>query len=106
MIRQAGDVLRLRGHCRNELEDEQGRVCLNGAMNIALHGDSMFGNYDTEHPFLEAASVAIGDNCAAVLWNNEPERTPEEVQIALDAAYIVQLQEEGVDVSDTDWEEL
>ena len=102
ILYRAGDVLRMRGHAKNYLEDSAGGVCLNGAVNVAAHGTPQWelGQFDAEAPIRDAASVAIGTNYEAVDWNNAPERTPEEVQIALDAAYVVQLQEEGIEPED------
>lgn len=41
VARKAAEVMSERGHCKNRLNDDAGRVCYMGALNVAQHGDTM-----------------------------------------------------------------
>jgi len=102
VLRKAGDVLRERGHCKGALENESGSVCFNGAINVALHGRPQFaiGIDGGIIGIFEFASTPFGSNIEAVDWNNDCRTTAAEVMHALDAAFVLALQEEGVEPED------
>lgn len=89
VFRRAAEVLRERGHCKGSLGDFEGRVCLYGALDVALDwmgldtttspelywsvADRMIRDmepgYSTEREFEVAAA-----------WNDEPSREQTEVE--------------------------
>lgn len=81
---KAADILERRGHCKAILEDGNGRVCAFGALNLADHGASDHGKNNMGYPEVLRTAVLvqahIGDysHCLAE-WNNQPERTKQEV---------------------------
>jgi hypothetical protein len=93
VLRKAGDVLRERGWCQFRLEDDAGRVCLRGAV-LSANGDAA---YNHEEQLLRAST---GVECFGADWNDLPSRTAAEAAIALDAAYVLALQEEGIEPED------
>lgn len=82
---KAAKVIEKRGHAKRILEDEHGRVCLNGAINLALHGDPQFGPDSTripaEHKAAQRVFRAMGfqDEWDAVMWNNAKRRRKRDV---------------------------
>jgi hypothetical protein len=76
----AADVVERRGHCKNKYMDDQGRVCLQGAIVAAagmqLHAVTTRLRYYLNLP----PGMTTSD------WNNRPERTSEEVVAALRGA--------------------
>ena len=72
LLLDGADLIELVGHCKNELRDSNGRVCLIGSMHLVEHtkGDIFFAN--------EAMRKALGNWCP-VAWNDRPERTGAEV---------------------------
>lgn len=106
IFRQAAQRVR-QGWCQHLFEDDAGRVCARGAIQMALWGvtavrDPMVQN--AEMPLsLRAVSIlglvpgSCGLICAAwalAIWNNEPNRTAEEVALALEWCALVIEQEE------------
>lgn len=103
---KAGSVMKERGHARNILVNDHGAVCVSGAVRCALV-DSPNG-WSDEVPFLldrvaHVVGLASDDenpmlgNSNIVDWNNY-NASGEQVIAALDAAAVVALQEEGVDL--------
>jgi hypothetical protein len=94
VLRKAGDVLRERGWCQGNLE-EKGRVCLLGATGIAAHGYPSAPDSNEVH---DALRLVI--DRWPIEWNDARGRTQAEVESALDAAYVLALQDEGEDLDE------
>jgi hypothetical protein len=97
-FRAAAEVIRVRGHCKNTLQDGAGHVCLVGAlMDVLGDGFDVGGVFwsdglaDTE-PVLTAVVAEQypdrigGEYCdhAYVAFNNHPDTTPDEVIAVLE----------------------
>jgi hypothetical protein len=96
-LRAAAEIIRVRGHCKGRLEDDEGRVCLAGALLVARHESAKMTNqpwpveFGDVDPVLTAVtreqfpdrSLGIG---AYVTFNNHPDTTPEEVIGVLEKA--------------------
>lgn len=95
LYRDAVEVVRTRGHAKGTLKDNNGCVCLLGALNAAAFGGPTLWDggdltecwepvaYDllkhlpeTLTPAVAAVTTPVG---RVVTWNDEAERTPEEV---------------------------
>lgn len=82
VLLKAAAILERYGHCKNIRHNQHGSFCLMGAISMARFGTV---DFDNDAVVIEAATrVArtIGgtyDAATAVHWNNEPERTAEEV---------------------------
>lgn len=76
-----------RGHAKHTLVDDQGRVCLYGALNIA-YGSHTFGAYlvDEVAAFEFARDLGFKTVEQAVQWNNASNNTLDYVLARLDAA--------------------
>lgn len=100
LLMQAANVIRQRGLAKGTQEDELGRVCLHGAINVALTGTS-FDDDDDDDPDcassracravyeylrLQGVSEALTSPGGSAYWNNRPERTKDEVIAALENA--------------------
>jgi hypothetical protein len=86
VLRKAADHMKKFGHVKGLLEDDEGRVCLLGAINFALVGEacSMPNRSDTLLGHVRRyLKKRFGWNEDAVEWNNAPERSGEEVIAAL-----------------------
>jgi len=103
VLRKAGNVLRKRGWCQGQYRNDDGAVCILGA--------TLAGPYRPLDPWMSeewsllATVTGVHDGDTAAVWNDKPGRTAAEVMHALDAAYVLALQEEGEDDL-TDYEEL
>ena len=81
LLLKAADALETFGHCKYRLRDDQGRMCLVGALLFAKTGKSHFpddkfvASSIIRVPFLRIEK-SVGE---PVSWNNAPERTAEEV---------------------------
>jgi hypothetical protein len=93
VLREAAKIIEERGHCKDKLFDCDGRVCMAGAINVALTGQaSYYGTRDRTCDLLERVGSHLtslykrrtfnGPN-AAVFWNNEKKRKASEVISAL-----------------------
>jgi hypothetical protein len=90
---KAGDVLRERGWCQGYYE-RGGKHCAVGAMRAS-------GQIDTYDASALFGFVATGAGVAAALqFNDALGRTAADVMFAMDAAYVLQLQVEGVEPGD------
>ena len=81
---RVADTIAERGHCRNELTDENGAVCLAGAIHCVIHGDPFvhFEHRTEAVAALETVSKRLrlrGDASFAVYWNNEIAKDGQEV---------------------------
>ena len=109
VLRRAAGIVRERGWCRGTQQDELGRVCALGALNIALSGHvysfrgpfRLDGWQPSNHPGMDAAChalyEAIGDDTFWCIphWNNQPGRTADEVAQMLDRAALLADRGEG-----------
>lgn len=82
LLEKSAEVIRKRGHCRYKLEDDRGRVCAVGALNMVLTGDPQM--WPCDHTFEDNAqnfliNNVIPDNINLVAWNNRVDRTAQEV---------------------------
>lgn len=106
LLTRTAETLRRRGHIKFMLEayrdGGEGPVCLMGAMNLALRGNSRYPesypeNYERAVKHLltvtEAPAMDRGPISTMVHWNNETERTPAEVIQAVEAAAAAALAE-------------
>jgi hypothetical protein len=89
-LRKAANIMKKKGHAKHELEDKQGRVCLLGAINMALFGrPASFGDKRSDSLLSHVAaylSRKLGKRVTdfgAVDWNNDRQRKGEEVIAAL-----------------------
>lgn len=88
LLLDAADALETRGHVKGVLCDG-GRVCVRGALNVAVHGNYTFPA--VYPPSYNEAEQVIADHLGfhniydVVEWNNAPERTQAEVVGALRA---------------------
>jgi hypothetical protein len=80
ILLDAADLIEREGHCKDVLDDGQGRHCALGAIYLTQHG----GRPTREGPDLRAAYSAVshlqdlvGPNIPA--WNNHPDRTAAEI---------------------------
>ena len=85
ICRDAAQIIRERGHAKGELKTNDGRLCLIGALYEVL------GEQEERPPVLVtwppylAVRRVLADRWVS-LWNDAPERTPEEVIAALETA--------------------
>lgn len=101
VLRKAGDVLRERGWNRWWFYDRvngTGSVCLLGACHVATNGIPDSHSALEVPGLLDALDVPTDGKRA--FWNDAPGRTAAEVMIALDAAYVIALQGEGIEPDD------
>lgn len=78
-----------RGHAKFVLMDESnGHICLLGAINLAMSGDPRQSGGDWRSPLRLLESVIQDAPSSGVAWNNDAERTPEDVIDVLVAAYL------------------
>lgn len=89
IIRESKCILFERGWCKEALENERGEVCALGAINVAATGMaclSSLGHYPRD---VVAAKQSLSSAISEPLiyrWNNDSERTFDEVIEALDRA--------------------
>jgi hypothetical protein len=89
---RAAEIMSERGHCKNALTDEEGRVCLIGALEAVTHGNS--GDYfrvlETANAILrergEDSFLSPGNPFLSIFYNNHPDTTGEDVILLLKAA--------------------
>lgn len=87
IYRHAGDLIRVFGWAQGDLGYGESPRCALGSCGVVA-------SYYVPH-----LQIAAGTEFIA-LWNDEADRTAAEVMIALDAAYVLALQEEGDDPAD------
>lgn len=85
-LREAAGLIRRRGLAKGVYRDDQGRLCIEGALNLAYGKDSYSNRLTPE----QKADEGVVRRCLGVSnvaeWNDRPERTAEEVAGALEAA--------------------
>jgi hypothetical protein len=98
MYLRAGDIIRERGHYKGWYSDANtGRCCLLGACNVVMNGQAN----DSRNILRNTSSLDdVLLTSAPCAWNDAPGRTEAEVLIALDAAFVLALQEEGEDLDE------
>ena len=85
----AARLIERRGWGRHRLEDDQGRLCVAGAINVAVRGSSVhFWRPARRAALADRALCRLDDRLGgdAIRWNNSPTRTQAEVVTALRAA--------------------
>jgi hypothetical protein len=100
VLRKAGDVLRERGWCQNQTEDGAGRVCAIGALGIAEADNASCASGAIYRALQRVTHDGLIYDYLIGDWNDRPGRTAAEVEAALDAAYVLALQEEGIEPED------
>ena len=96
-LESAADAMEHRGHVRETLETADGRVCLFGALNLAMMGSALRWPSDQrKHVAALSAVTGVKDrggdyHLGLVDWNNAFARTQSEVTGALRAAAKVEL---------------
>lgn len=96
VLMTAAEVMRQRGHARFYLEDDNMKVCLMGAINVSLYGNARLCDGRTDR-MLEHVQKYLNLEYveSPVTWNNQEERTGEEViQALIGAAEMVSREEE------------
>jgi hypothetical protein len=81
VLNQAADYLEEHGHCKHDLRDWEGRVCLLGALISIGQSSGLAMGYAAMSGYLGSDPVS---------WNNAPERTKGEVVAALRAAALLE----------------
>lgn len=99
ILKQAADLIDERGLAKFRQLDGQGRLCLHGAISMAIYGTVYEGG-----PECRTAGAAVGrflknrgdegwSEFGQADWNNKPDRTKEEVVNALRGAACMVTQE-------------
>jgi hypothetical protein len=79
ILEQAAAVIMERGHCKEEYEDETGRVCLHGAINCVMSGDAtLIPVGPAAHTVVAALSFIAGETNTAT-WNDLESTSAEDV---------------------------
>lgn len=100
---KAAELIRTHGLAKWRREDECGRLCLQGAISKALTGDAEGRDSDRATNAVHRHLIAMGvpreltSPNGNAIWNNQPERTADQVINALEAAAfsLSALEEEG-----------
>lgn len=85
---KAAEIMSSKGHCKNTLEDAQGRVCLLGAVMLAQNG-AMLRRYpwdDAVDQILDCAEAVLADRgkiLSPITFNNLSETSAEDVILLL-----------------------
>lgn len=94
MLLEAANIVERRGLAKGRQEDDDGHVCVQGAISIAATGATV-NNGDAYclatkmlSRYLRATGVEerLAPETGCAYWNNQPERTQEDVVGALRAA--------------------
>jgi hypothetical protein len=75
----AAQIIRERGLAKNTLEDDEGRVCLVYAIVLTVADDRIDEPRKRALQAAVRAELGISDPTSLVHWNNQPERTQDEV---------------------------
>lgn len=90
ILLEAANLIRTKGHCKGDNQDETGAFCTYGAINMAAYGNPLGGysSYEDDDA-ADAAKAAVrivtGQHALAV-WNDSRIRTPDDVIRALESA--------------------
>ena len=89
----AAGIVRRRGLAKWVQEDHAGRVCVHGAINLAIRGEADANTVGCAenfaiHRYLRSKGVSerLTTPIGSAQWNNEDERTAEDVIAALEGA--------------------
>lgn len=100
VLRKAGDVLRERGWCQGGRAKE-GRFCVVGAVEVARTGIiSPYSSGGASQAYRDPALSFLPVPFSADSFNDHSGTTAKDVLITMDAAYVLALQEEGVEPGD------
>lgn len=69
----AADALEKHGHALHKLRDEQGRMCLWGAINFVVNGDPFSLKGDTSGKYVQPLRPLIRGK-HPIIWNNSVSR--------------------------------
>jgi hypothetical protein len=97
---RAGDILRKRGWHKGWFSNTNGNVCAQGACNAAVDGEPGSHSAGVRPDLNCLIRAATGYEFGLPSWNDAPSRTQAEVEVALDAAFILALQEDGIEPED------
>ena len=85
---KAADLMATYGHVKCTAQDDEGRMCIGGAVSMALTGDA-YGAWQSDdfwevlqnagEILFERGAVKAADCSIPVWWNNRPETTEGEV---------------------------
>lgn len=88
-----GRVARLNGWCQRSIEDNDGRVCVVGALARRWHSGVLVAREPMYRPAVEYLALALGldpsradSGDVLVCWNDAPERTQADVVALYDRA--------------------
>lgn len=96
-LKGAAELLVTKGWCQGDYSDGAGRSCALGAMSFATRNAR--GRTPLWSELCDWLRLGAGTDCIPT-WNDTPGRSAEEVIRAMDAAYILALQEEGIEPED------
>ena len=99
------------GHCHGRFKDDEGRMCLGGAINYATHGDALESWHDDAETLIKEVTPIVIDETAdtsliwskdrfSVTWNNLDTTKQSDVVAVLDAAAVLAMQEAGLEPED------
>lgn len=89
LLLDAADYMEKHGHCKSRLRDDEGRVCLWGAINAVTGAKDYVAHLQlnlVNHVGRVAAHLGLLTPDDAIRWNNAPGRTQEEAVSALRSA--------------------
>ncbi len=95
VLLDAAEIVRERGLAKYDLEDANGHVCIHGAIRLAAYGyvdgHGRIGSKEIEPcqalcDYLRQTGAENVFGIGAANWNNEPNRTADEVIAALEGA--------------------
>ena len=89
---KAAEIMSSRGHCKNIPEDYEGKVCVGGAIAVALHGNPWIWDNDV-FTILAAGTEMLGKTMIA--YNNSQDVSGEDVILLLKKT-ARKLEEEGL----------
>jgi hypothetical protein len=92
MLLKAAEIVRQRGLAKFTQQDKEGRVCVQGAISIAITGKPFCSSYHEEYceitrilaRYLQDKGEVGAKESGNAYWNNAPHRTAEQVIAALE----------------------
>lgn len=91
ILLKAAEAIEKRGHTKHVLENNEGSLCINGAILVAMGSEhpaqdySVINAHDNARLFNKAGMIVNetlghpGDIYSHIDWNNDPKRTGQEV---------------------------
>ena len=85
ILNKAADLIEEKGHCKERFKDDDGKMCMMGAVTEAFISQPFSWNQEDElaSTLWEAVYDEIGHDNLVSTWNDDPERQPYEVINAL-----------------------